>query len=69
MNKTTIAIDDLKISQASSILGTKTKTATVDAALEEVIRHSKLERLAKSTRAERHIDPEVLAQAREKAWS
>ena len=36
-NKTSLAIDRVKVAEAKKILGTKTLAATVDAALDEVI--------------------------------
>lgn len=38
MAKTSLEINDSKLKQAREILGTQTKRATVDAALDEVIR-------------------------------
>lgn len=63
-----MSIDTEKVAQAAAILGTETNTATVDAALEEVVRKHNLELLAEITGSESHIDPDVLATAREKAW-
>ena len=49
--KTSIAIDRAKADEAALVLGTKTLTATVDAALDEVVRRHRIERLIERMRA------------------
>lgn len=49
--KTSLSIDRKKADEAARILGTKTLTATVDAALAEVIRQHRLKRLITRLRA------------------
>jgi Arc/MetJ family transcription regulator len=45
LDKTSMVIDRQKVAQAGAILGTKTIAATVDAALDEVVRREKRRRL------------------------
>jgi Arc/MetJ family transcription regulator len=44
-DKTSMVIDRKKVAEAGEILGTKTIAATVDAALDEVVRREKRRRL------------------------
>ncbi|HEV7771274.1 MAG TPA: type II toxin-antitoxin system VapB family antitoxin [Solirubrobacterales bacterium] len=47
MSKTSFEVDPEKVEAAKQILGTKTLTDTVDAALEEIVKRRQRERLAK----------------------
>jgi hypothetical protein len=66
-DKTSLAIDRHKVDEAKSILGTKTLAATVDAALDEVIRLQKRRRIMERIRRNGGIgpSPEELRRLRE----
>ncbi len=55
--KTSLSIDRRKADEAARILGTKTLTATVDAALAEVIRRHRLKRLIDRLHREGGLGP------------
>ena len=60
--KTTLEIDKEKVRRVAAILGTKTTTATVDAALDEIERNHKMRALierAKSGAFDDLADPET----------
>lgn len=66
MAKTSIDIDEGKLRAAGSILGTKTKRATVDEALDQVIARNRRERLAARLESRAGIDlddPDVMNDA------
>ncbi|HEY3017616.1 MAG TPA: hypothetical protein VGJ23_02180 [Gaiellaceae bacterium] len=56
-DKTSLAIDRGKVDEAKRILGTKTLAATVDAALDEVIRLEAKRRLMERIRRDGGIGP------------
>ena len=56
-DKTSLAIDRAKVDEAKRILGTKTLAATVDAALDEVIRLEAKRRLRERIRRDGGIGP------------
>lgn len=56
MAKTSIDIDEGKLKAAGAVLGTQTKRATVDKALDEVIARDRRERLAARLEAQAGID-------------
>jgi Arc/MetJ family transcription regulator len=56
-DKTSLAIDREKVDEAKRILGTKTLAATVDAALDEVIRLEAKRRLMERIRRDGGIGP------------
>ncbi len=56
-DKTSLAIDRAKVDEAKRILGTKTLAATVDAALDEVIRLEAKRRLMERIRRDGGIGP------------
>jgi len=66
-DKTSLAIDRAKVDEARQILGTKTLAATVDAALDEVIRLQKRRRIMERIRRDGGIgtSPEELRRLRE----
>ncbi len=58
MTKTSLAIDREKADAAAKLLGTKTLTATIDAALTEIINADRRRRLVeRMRRSERGIGP------------
>lgn len=58
MTKTSLSIDRDKADAVAELLGTRTLTATIDAALSEVIRHERKKRLIERIRSsERGIGP------------
>lgn len=64
--KTSFEIDTAKVAAAKEILGTKTLTATVDAALSEVVKRQGRERLIEllsDPSTSDLADPEVMAGA------
>jgi hypothetical protein len=66
-DKTSLAIDRTKVDEARRILGTKTIAATVDAALDEVVRLHKRRQVMERIRREGGIgpSPEELRRLRE----
>ncbi len=56
-DKTSLAIDREKVAEAKKILGTKTIAATVDAALDEVLRKASRQRLMERIRRDGGIGP------------
>ncbi len=56
-DKTSLAIDREKVTEAKKILGTKTIAATVDAALDEVLRKASRQRLMERIRRDGGIGP------------
>ncbi len=67
-DKTSLAIDREKVAEAKKILGTKTIAATVDAALDEVLRKASRQRLMERIRRDGGIgpSPEELRRLRER---
>ncbi len=66
MAKTSIEIDEGKLKAAGAVLGTRTKRATVDEALDEVIARDRRERLASRLEAQDGTDladPDVIREA------
>lgn len=64
--KTSFEVDFAKVSAAQALLGTRTLTATVDAALDEVIRQRDRQRLVEMLFDGGSVeldDPEVMAAA------
>jgi Arc/MetJ family transcription regulator len=57
MDKTSLVIDRDKVAEAREILGTKTLAATVDAALDEVIRREKRRRVMDRIRKQGGLGP------------
>ena len=57
MTKTSIAIDREKADEAAKLLGTTTLTATVDAALTEIINAERRRRLVERIRRDGGIGP------------
>jgi Arc/MetJ family transcription regulator len=57
MTKTSLSIDRDKASAAAEILGTKTLTATIDAALSEIIRRERVRSLMERIRRDGGIGP------------
>ena len=58
MDKTSLVIDRAKIDEARKILGTKTLAATVDAALDEVLRLEKRRRVMDRIRKHGRLGPD-----------
>jgi len=58
VEKTSLAIDRDKVAEAASILGTSTLTATVDAALWEVIKAQRKKDLMERIRREGGLGPD-----------
>lgn len=69
MTKRLIEVDDAKLAEVRELLGTRTLTATVDAALDEVLA---LDRRRRALLAERGVGPDTDAMAdpahRQAAW-
>jgi Arc/MetJ family transcription regulator len=67
MTKTSLSIDREKVDAAAAVLGTKTLTATIDAALSEVVRMEGRRRLMERIRRDGGIGPsdDELRQLRE----
>lgn len=64
--KTSFEIDTVKVAAAREILGTKTLTDTVDAALAEVVRHHQRQELVELLFASAEVeldDPDVMSGA------
>jgi len=57
LTKTSLSIDREKLDAAAVVLGTKTLTATIDAALSEVIRMERRRRLMERIRRDGGIGP------------
>jgi Arc/MetJ family transcription regulator len=57
MTKTSLSIDREKAAAAAEILGTSTLTATIDAALSEVLRRESARRLLERIRRDGGIGP------------
>lgn len=58
MTKTSLSIDRKKAEEAAAVLGTKTLTATIDAALSEVITMERRRRLLERIRRDGGIGPD-----------
>jgi len=58
MTKTSLSIDREKADAAAAVLGTKTLTATIDAALSEVITMERRRRLLERIRRDGGIGPD-----------
>lgn len=67
-HKTSIVLDEKKLDFASEILNTKSKRDTVDAALDEVIRKDRIEKLIDLSVNQTHVDPNRLDRVREEGW-
>ncbi len=67
MTKRLIDVDDAKLEEIRSLLGTKTLKATVDAAFDEVIA---LDQRRRMLLADRGVDPSEMTEpnARQSAW-
>lgn len=67
MTKRLIEVDDAKVDEVRTLLGTRTLKDTVNAALDEVLA---LEERRRSLLAERGVEPDGLADpsARQAAW-
>lgn len=50
MSKTTVEVDDAKVSAVRQVLGTRTLRETIDRALDEVLAHVATERLIRRMR-------------------
>ena len=57
MTKTSLSIDRQKADAAAAVLGTKTLTATIDAALTEVVSRERRRRLMERIRRDGGIGP------------
>ena len=57
MTKTSLSIDRDKADAAAAVLGTKTLTATIDAALSEVVKMDRRRRLIERIRRDGGIGP------------
>jgi hypothetical protein len=57
MTKTSLSIDRRKADAAAAVLGTKTLTATIDAALTEVVSRERRRRLMERIRRDGGIGP------------
>lgn len=66
--RTNVIIDEKSVAKAGKILGTKTKSATIRAAIDEVIRRKSLRQLAESSISHRHVDPAVLEKVKDIGW-
>lgn len=66
--KTNVVIDDAAVKEAAEILGTKGRSETLRAAVNEVVRRYHLKELAESSVSYEHTDPDVLAQVNKLAW-
>lgn len=58
--KTSFEVDTDKVEAAKEILGTRTLTDTVDAALEEIVKRQKRERLIELLSDPDMFDPEIM---------
>lgn len=68
MHRTSVTLDRELLHEVEEELGTRGPSATVNAALEEIVRRKKLALVAELSISQEGIDPDVLAKVRETGW-
>ena len=66
--RTNVIIDEEAVAAAGEILGTPTRSETIRAAIDEVVRRKKLRVVAESSIANKHVDAEALERVRKEGW-
>lgn len=67
--RTTIDVDDELLADAQAVLGTRGLKDTFDAALREVVRHHRLQKLVDILEQGTHLDYELLSEeGRQRMW-
>lgn len=71
LKHTSLYLDESMLSEAARVLGTDGPTSTVRAALEDVVRHSRLESIAdwSTNETTQLIDRDVLSRVDTEAWT